>query len=51
MELKISDQMIEIYKENKTQETMRQYGYNKDGNISADKVKNAMPSIGYSNKV
>ena len=49
--LEISDQMIEIYKENKTQETMRQYGYNKDGNISADKVKNAMPSIGYSNKV
>lgn len=49
--LEVSDQMIEMYKENKAQETMRQYGYNKDGNVSADKVKNAMPSVGYSNKV
>lgn len=49
--LEVSDQMIEMYKENKTQETMRRYGYNKDGNISPDKVKNSMPSVGYSNKV
>lgn len=49
--LEVSDQMIEMYKENKAQETMRQFGYNKDGNVSADKVKNAMPSVGYSNKV
>lgn len=49
--LEISDQMIEMYKANKAQETMRQYGYNKDGNISTDKIKNAMPSVGYSNKV
>ena len=49
--LEVSDQMIEVYKENKAQETMRQFGYNKDGNVSADKVKNAMPSVGYSNKV
>lgn len=49
--LEVSDQMIEMYKANKAQETMRQYGYNKDGNISVDKIKNAMPSVGYSNKV
>ncbi len=49
--LEVSDQMIEMYKANKAQETMRQYGYNKDGNISTDKIKNAMPSVGYSNKV
>lgn len=49
--LEVSDQMIEMYKENKAQETMRQFGYNKDGNVSTDKVKNAMPSVGYSNKV
>ncbi len=49
--LEVSDQMIEVYKENKAQEAMRQFGYNKDGNVSADKVKNAMPSVGYSNKV
>ena len=49
--LEVSDQMIEMYKENKAQETMRQFGYNKDGNVSTDKVKNAMPSVGYINKV
>jgi flagellar biosynthesis/type III secretory pathway chaperone len=49
--LEVSDQLIEMYKENKTQETMRQYGYNKDGNVSADKMKNAMPSVGLNNKV
>ena len=49
--LEVSDQMIEMYKANKARETMRQYGYNKDGNISTDKIKNAMPSVGYSNKV
>jgi flagellar biosynthesis/type III secretory pathway chaperone len=49
--LEVSDQLIEMYKENKTQETMRQYGYNKDGNISADKIKNAMPSVGLNNRV
>jgi len=49
--LEVSEQMIEMYKANKTQETMRQFGYNKDGNISTDKIKNAMPSVGYSNKV
>ena len=49
--LEVSDQMIEVHKENKAQEAMRQFGYNKDGNVSTDKVKNAMPSVGYSNKV
>ncbi len=49
--LEVSDQMIEMYKENKTQETMRQYGYNKDGNVSSEKVKNTMPSVGLNNRV
>jgi flagellar biosynthesis/type III secretory pathway chaperone len=49
--LEVSDQMIEMYKEHKTQETTRQYGYNKDGSISPEKVKNAMPSVGLNNKV
>ena len=49
--LEVSDQMIEMYKENKTQETMRLYGYNKDGNVSSEKVKNSMPSVGLNNRV
>jgi len=49
--LEVSDQIVEMYKEHKKQETMRQYGYDKNGNISSEKMKNVMPAVGLNNKV
>ena len=50
--LEVSDTIIQLYKKTKTEETLRQFGYNKDGKIDvADKMDKVMPSIGLNNKV
>jgi len=50
--LEVSNTIIEMYKKGKTQETLRQFGYNKDGTISVSgSVEKVMPSIGLNNKV
>ena len=50
--LEVSNKIIEIYKESRTQETLRQFGYNKDGKVSvAGKIDKVMPSIGLNDKV
>ena len=49
--LEVSDLIMEMYKENKMQETIRQYCYDKEGSISSEKVKNYVPSAGLNNRV
>lgn len=50
--LEVSNKIVEIYKESRTQETLRQFGYNKDGKVSvAGKIDKVMPSIGLNDKV
>ncbi|RUP42026.1 MAG: hypothetical protein EKK63_03015 [Acinetobacter sp.] len=50
--LEVSNILVEMYKENKTGEIIRQFGYNKDGKVSvAANVAHVMPSIGLNNKV
>jgi flagellar biosynthesis/type III secretory pathway chaperone len=50
--LEVSNKIVEIYKESRAQETLRQFGYNKDGKVSvAGKIDKVMPSIGLNNKV
>ncbi len=50
--LEISNKIVEIYKESRAQETLRQFGYNKDGKVSvAGKIDKVMPSIGLNDKV
>jgi flagellar biosynthesis/type III secretory pathway chaperone len=49
--LEVSEKIVEMYKNNKTQETLRQFGYNKEGNIAGGKIEKIMPSIGLNNKV
>ena len=50
--LEVSDKIIEMYKSNKTQETLRQFGYNKDGSVTvSDNIEKVMPAIGLNNKV
>lgn len=49
--LEVSNQLVEMYKENKTDEIIRQFGYNKNGRVAiAEKVENVMPSIGLNSK-
>lgn len=50
--LEVSNKIVEIYKESRTQETLRQFGYNKDGKVSvAGKIDKVMPSIGLNDKI
>lgn len=50
--LEISAQIVEMYKANKIQSTLRQFGYNKEGKFSvAGKIDQIMPSIGLNSKV
>lgn len=50
--LEVSNILVEMYKENKTDEIIRQFGYNKDGKVSvAANVAHVMPSIGLNSKV
>ena len=50
--LEVSNKIIEIYNKSRTQETLRQFGYNKDGKVSvAGKIDKVMPSIGLNDKV
>lgn len=50
--LEVSDKIVEMYKASKTQETLRQFGYNKDGQVTASgNIEKVMPAIGLNNKV
>ncbi len=50
--LEVSNTLVEIFKDIKTKETLRSYGYNKDGKVSvAGKIDKVMPSIGLNNKI
>lgn len=50
--LEVSNTLVEIFKDMKTKETLRSYGYNKDGKVSvAGKIDKVMPSIGLNNKI
>ncbi len=50
--LEVSNTLVEIFKDIKTKETLRNYGYNKDGKVSvAGKIDKVMPSIGLNNKI
>ena len=49
--LEVSEKIVEMYKDSKTQATLRQFGYNKDGNIAGGKIEKIMPSIGLNSKV
>lgn len=50
--LEVSNIFVEIYKETRAQEALRQFGYNKQGKVSVDgKIEKVMPAIGLNNKV
>jgi hypothetical protein len=49
--LEVSEQMIEIHKQNKIKETLNQFSYNKNGSISSDNLKKSAISVGFSDKV
>lgn len=49
--LEVSEKIVDMYKDSKTRETLRQFGYNKDGHIAGGKIEKIMPSIGLNNKV
>jgi hypothetical protein len=43
--------LLRCTRDSKTQATLRQFGYNKDGNIAGGKIEKIMPSIGLNSKV
>ncbi|GAB4162689.1 MAG: hypothetical protein Tsb006_1110 [Rickettsiaceae bacterium] len=50
--LEVSSKIVEMYKDSKTQETLRQFGYNKEGKVSvASNIDKVMPAIGLNDKV
>ena len=50
--LEVSSKLVEMYKDRKTQETLRQFGYNDKGKLSAvNNIEKIMPSIGLNDKV
>jgi flagellar biosynthesis/type III secretory pathway chaperone len=48
----VSEKIVEIYKEKRVDQTVRQFGYNQEGTISALKnLEKVMPAISLNNKV
>ena len=50
--IEVSKKIIEIYKEKRMDQTVKQFGYNQDGSISAFKnLEKIMPAISLNNKI
>lgn len=50
--IEVSDKIVEIYKNSRTQDTLRKLGYNNQGSMTASKhLEKVMPSISLNNKV
>lgn len=50
--IEVSDKIVEIYKNSRTQDTIRKFGYDSQGSVTASKnLEKVMPSISLNNKV
>jgi flagellar biosynthesis/type III secretory pathway chaperone len=50
--IEVSDKIVEIYKNSRTQDTIRKFGYDSQGSVTATKnLEKVMPSISLNNKV